>query len=171
MFDETFEGSSMEHTHPTVHPNEFDVIITDIGKKSIASIGRYLEIENLSPATGSVAFPVNGTMHGAGLRIFFGLVATTKKSSVNVLFLMDTSSPSTHLCQDTLEALGFTESISGHTIVNIHGTTVQVYPSRGQFKNVNLLGQDYLRQAQLHVVLNYADFTAVILKVAPMGTM
>ena len=101
-------------------------------------------------------------MVGAGFRIFFGLVVTTKKASVNVLFLMDTGSPSTYLRQDTLEALGFSESIPSNANVKIHGTTVQVYHSRGHFENVNLLGQDYLRVAQLRALLNYAELTAVL---------
>ena len=75
------------------------------------------------------------------------------------------------MCQDTFEALGLTESILSAANVKIHGTTAQVYHSRGHFEMVNLLGQDYLRQAKLHAVLNYDEFTTILLTEAPNVTL
>lgn len=48
----------------------------------------------------------------------------TKKSAVNALFLMDTSSPSTYLREETLEALGYTENIPAESMVDFHGIIV-----------------------------------------------
>ena len=101
----------MEAAHPTVRPDEFDVVINDIRNEDVANIGAMLEVQDLSDATGPGAFPTRGIMYGSGLRIFVPLVVKTKELAVNISFLMDTGSPSIYLREETLEALGYKENI------------------------------------------------------------
>ena len=42
----------MEAAHPTVRPDEFDVVINDIRNEDVANIGAMLEVQDLSDSTG-----------------------------------------------------------------------------------------------------------------------
>ncbi len=60
------------------------------------------------------------------------------------------------MTHDTLRHLGFAESIPNITQVLINGVSLAASPSHGHFHNVNLLGQNFMKAAQLTVQLDYA---------------
>ena len=47
-------------------------------------------------------------------------------------------------------------------MVDIHGITVQIQPSQLHFKNVNLLGKDYLSSAQVEATLSYVKLSVLL---------
>jgi hypothetical protein len=141
--DERKYESQLE-AHQFVPPSEYDVFILDITDDDLARVSIELcGLERLSIATDAGSFPARGMIYGGANRVFVSLVVSKRTSSVHVTFLVDTGSPNTHLRKDTLEALGFKESIPSNTVVHINGIGLTVYPSRSHFENVDLIGQDF----------------------------
>lgn len=146
-----------------IPPEKYDVLITDIQESDILQIGLELEHDNLADATEDAAFPVNGTFYGENLRLFVALTVKKKNKLRWVLFLLDTGSPHTFLRTDTYDALGFT-TIPRSTQVAINGVDVAVAPSHDHFHNINLLGQNFMKAAQLCLSVNYVTGGVVLSK-------
>jgi len=163
LMEEDLQFNPLESALPSVQPDEYDVIINDIRDSDFSVLGAELGITRLSPASTAMSFPISGIMFGEGCRIFVPLVVTKRSTSVHVIFLYDTGSPSTYLRADTLRSLGFMENTPSATNVNINGTAVNVHCARGHFENVDLLGQDFMRAARLNVSLNYAELSASLI--------
>lgn len=125
------------------NPLEFDVLITDISEADFSRIGEELGVSRLSTADVIGSFPVTGIVYGSSHRVFVPLVVKKRQKLVNLMFLVDTGSPNTYLREDSLIALGHTEAIPSDTLVEINGIGLTVFPSRGHFANVDLLGQDF----------------------------
>ena len=104
-------------------------------------------------------FPITGTFYGDNLRLFVALTVRKKTSRIDncvwVLFLLDTGSPYTFLMPETFEKLGFGGAIPNITQVTINGVSLSVSPSHGHFHNINLLGQNFMKAAQLDVHVDY----------------
>lgn len=122
-------------------------------------VGEQLEHANLSASVEDADFPIYGTFYGNYLRIFVALTVRKKTSKIDkcvwVLFLLDTGSPYTYLMPDTYEQIGFSDAIPAITQVSINGVSLSVSPSHGHFHNINLLGQNFMKAAQLDVQLDY----------------
>ncbi len=83
------------------------VLIRDVTEASWGEIGHDLGVVRLAPAAGEpLARTVNGLLYGPSFRVFVPLVVAWKdRQPVNVLFLVDTVAPTTHLRADTWNAL------------------------------------------------------------------
>lgn len=69
-------------------------------------IGRELRVIRLTPAAGVPGRRVHGLLYGLSFRVFVPLVVEWRgRGAVNVLFLVDTGAPTTHLRADTWTAL------------------------------------------------------------------
>lgn len=101
------------------------------------------------------------------MRIFIPLIVTKREISIIVLFLFDTTSPSTYLRTDTLMALGFTDTTPLSTIVDIHGMSMNVHRSQGNFENVDLLGQDFMSRARIDALTSYTRLSATFMNERP----
>jgi hypothetical protein len=137
------------------NPLEFDVVITDINEADFSRIGEEFEVSRLSAADTVGTFPVTGIVYGSSHRTFVPLVVKKRNILVHLLFLVDTGSPNTYLREDSLTALGHTESIPSGTLVEINGVGLTVFPSRGHFANVDLLGQDFFTSFGAMLSINY----------------
>ena len=154
---------------PSLAP--FDVLIKDITESSFVDIARDLGHKRLSPADGFLAFPIKGSFYGPSNRIFLPLVVSSaKRGPINVLFLVDTGAPMSFLREDTLEALGFTESIPSSATVLIQGLRISVGLSSESFANVDLLGQDFLTRMGGLLTVNYRDFSCELSFLPPLET-
>ena len=147
-----------------IPPEIYDVLLTDIQEKDITHVGIDLEHTNLSNADEDGKFPVLGTFYGENHRLFVALTVKKRSLRIWVLFLLDIGSPHTFLCADTLESLGYIEHVPPSTQVEINGVTVPVSPSHGHFTNINLLGQNYMKAAQLQLCVDYLQGTVVLKK-------
>jgi hypothetical protein len=144
--------------------NNYDVLITDISDTDLSRLGSELGIMRLSQATSDILFPVTGVVYGRNSRLFVPLVVEKRSKRINVLFLYDTGSPGTFLRHDTLQALGFVESIPDETDIIIQGERVTVSPSRSHYENVDLLGQDFVEKLGAVLTVNYKMGTLKIEK-------
>ena len=157
MEEERNRGYPLESLQLTISPSEYDVLITDISEGDIQKIGEILRVQHLSPASADPVFPVDGIIYGQNLRIFVPLVVKIRQTSINVNFLFNTASPNSYLRKETFEALGFHENIPSEVVLKIHGFSMPVHLSRGHFENVDMIGQDFLRQVGICATLNYND--------------
>jgi len=66
------------------------------------------------------------------------------------------------LRHDTFEALGYTESIPGETIVTIQGRKKTVFCSTAHFENVDLLGQDFMLLLGITVTIDFLNASVVL---------
>ena len=160
MEEEIKTGVPMEPTFPIVSTSEYDVLITDIGEHDYPRIAAALGVTNLEITSEKSTFQLQGILYG--VRIFFPLVVTTRRTSVTVIFLFDTGAPTTFLRRDTFEALGFKEFIPGQANVDIAGTTCRVELSHSHFENVNLLGYDFAYRIGARVILDYKELSFTI---------
>ena len=138
----------------------YDVLITDIHESDMVDIGSVLGHTNLADALldgGGEQFPVLGTIYGRNRRLFVPLTVAKLGKCAWCLFLIDTGSPYTYLCQDTLAALGYKESVPNLVSVKINGMNCEVAPSHGHFGNVNLLGQDFMHDARCKLYVDYSE--------------
>ena len=147
--------SHLEFAAPTVSPFTYDILVSDISEADLSRIGEELGVVALSLAIADPIFPVNGIMYGSGVRVFIPLVVKKRGISINVNFLFDTGSPNTHLRQETLHALGFSESVPSEINAVIHGTSLTVYLSQNHYENVDLLGQDFMIAVRGKLILDY----------------
>jgi hypothetical protein len=144
------------------NPTEYDVSITDITEADFSRVGEELGVSRLSAADASGTFPVTGIVYGSSHRVFVPLVVRKRQNLVNLVFLFDTGSPNTYLREDSLIALGHTEAIPFDTLVEINGIGLTVFPSRGLFANVDLLGQDFFTSFGAMLNINYKKKEVVI---------
>ena len=76
--------------------------------------------------------------------MFVPMIVSLRSKTICVHFLVDTVSPNT-----------YQERIPGCANVIIHGTAITVQPSTNHFKNVDILGQDYLAKMGALMITNY----------------
>ena len=150
------EYSALESRQRT-NPKEYEVLVKDINESDFKLIGDEFGVHRLQTTDSAGTFPVGGVIYGSSHRIFVPLIVRKRNNvtSVLVIFLVDTASPSTYLREDTLIALGFSESSPSETLVKINDVGLTVFPSRGNFINVDLLGQDFFISVGALLTVNY----------------
>lgn len=96
---------------------------------------------------------------GANNRLFALLAVKKRQTSVVVCCLYDTGSPYTFLTEKTLSILGYKETILSSVEVEVHGTKLPVYVSHGHFKDIDVVGQNFLSAVDAQVAIDYANRT------------
>ncbi len=156
------EGSHVDH----------DVLILGFDDREIASVERNLDLPvgfRLSPAPGPMAAPIaplRGTVFYLDRRVVFPLVVCRRDGScpVNTLFFVDTCAPLTYLRKETMEALGF--EVTGPDDVFPcrvgHIAHFSAGISKLHFKNVDLLGMDWLATADAGLFVRPKSYCAVM---------
>lgn len=154
----------MPHESTALLPAAFDVVLADISKADLALITReFFGFENLSAATPADAgFPARGVVVGVNRRVFVPLAVRHESSAVRVLFVVDTGSPYTFLCEDTLRTLGFVGELPSSLNLFLNDMKICVGVSHRHFASVNLLGTDFLFFAKASVAVNFAALECVI---------
>ncbi len=151
-----------------INPSDPDIFLTDLTDNEISNISLLLPetVENLSIANSFPAsFPVSGHISGSNKRLMINLVCKNRPLSpiqeyapINVMFLVDTSSPYTYLSEKAMKALS---GKSGSAIdIRIQSKMViECWLSQKHFSNVNVLGMDFLSQNNLSLMMNFSDLT------------
>ena len=91
-----------------IKPDLQDFLLTDINVRVIAT---KLEVDYLRPAAFPRTFPVMGRIQAPNHRLMAPLVCRRQVlkpkqvSSVNNIFVINTVSPVTYICQEAMEAL------------------------------------------------------------------
>ncbi|KAE9546444.1 hypothetical protein FO519_010344, partial [Halicephalobus sp. NKZ332] len=143
--------------------DEFDVLVSDINEAELKAIGEAYEIEHLSPGTFSTpAFPVDGRIYGRNIRYMIPLVVQRAEKpnskAVIVWFFVDTGSPFTSLTEKSLAVFFGTGNIVAGDEHKVYPMAIQDQNSRieckcskGNFKFVNILGADAMRDLKLWI--------------------
>jgi len=140
-----------------------DFLLLDLTPESYASIGAELGVLRWSRAAAPSVFPVSGVVWGANKRIMLPLHCRKGDREPVVLhMLLDTGSPSTLLCADSLRQLGFTESTPAQTMVVLHGCPTFVTCSHSHFADNDVLGADWLTIARARLSVDYGRMRATV---------
>lgn len=142
--------------------SRYSVLIDDISEEDFEGIGAELGMERLSVAAEPLPLPVTGIFwNDQSNRVFLPMTVRPLKLEdgplLHVLFLVDPGSPHTYLRRDTLDAL-FPHSTGRkvtRVIINDLITPVNVTLSRGDFENVDLLGQDFMVSGGYDLLIKY----------------
>ena len=151
-----------------IKPSLQDILLTDITAEELLKIAEILEVDYLGPAAefpGS--FPTSGCIYGNNKRLMVSLSCCREKKNskpINIIFLLDTGSPNTFLCEKAMETLvGNPGCNIGTTMtVMIHSDTVitcHLSPQNKHFSDVNVLGMDFLSKNLLSLSMNYKKET------------
>ena len=122
-------------------------------------------MEYLGHASFPGSFPVEGRIWVPNHRLMVNLVCrcrTNPDSSRNIVFLIDTGSPATYLCQEAMESLIGKDCNLSTLYVNIHSQKAiltHISPKDGHFPNVNVLGMDFMVKNRVYPRLDFDQET------------
>lgn len=146
-----------------IKPSLQDLLLTDITAKELLNIAKRLGVEYLGKAEFPGVFPVNGSVEGVNKRLMVNLVCKRQSRtspSINVVFLINTGSPVSYLSENAFKALlppdsNIPESlkvcIQTERVIQCH-----LSPQDKHFRDVNVLGADFLAEHDLSILTDYA---------------
>jgi hypothetical protein len=160
-------GHSLMDPPGYIKPCLQDLLLTDIDSKELRIIAEAMELEYLGPASFPGSFPVDGRIWPPNHRLLVNLVCRRQAKSVsptrNIIFLVDTGSPVTYLCQEAMESLIGKDSHLPQTLfVKIHtekAILTHASPTSSHFANVNVLGMDFIVENRVYPRLNFDEKT------------
>lgn len=153
-------------------PGQCDIMLLDISAEDLrADIAQELGVEYLLPAEPILlnkgeTRTVSGTIYGSNNRVMIALPVQKLNKCVHVIFLIDTGSPYTYLCNDALRALGHNEHVpksTRATLGGIPGFHVELSPPTMHFADVNVLGASFLSRTEAKLVVDYGKGGSVSL--------
>jgi hypothetical protein len=148
-----------------------DYKIPDYGLRRLRSISKFhFGVEYLSVSKKPPSFPVEGLILGNG-RMLINLCCSVAhlgtesdpRSWTNVLFILNTGSPTTFISTQAIEMLGGNQN--GPTRLRINSDCVQsAYPAPrcSQFTELNILGMDFLQEQKVRTVIEPKNYTFVL---------
>jgi hypothetical protein len=147
-----------------IKPSLQDMLFTDITAEELLKIAELLGVDYMGPAAefpGS--FPTSGLIFGNNKRLMVSLSCCRNRNdskAINIIFLVDTGSPNTFLCEKAMEALVGKPGCNIGTMMNvmIHSDNVitcHLSPHDKHFSDVNVLGMDFLSENMLSLLMNY----------------
>ncbi|CAG8556999.1 16916_t:CDS:1, partial [Gigaspora rosea] len=140
-------------------PEMYDVLLTDVDSKDLhEAISKMLKIKYLSYSPDKEFKEVNGIIFGKHRRIFVSLPVTIKRKTKNVHFLVDTSSPTTYICEEALDSFKTILNTSYHSVqTNNKATGAHLPPVNSHFTDMNILGMDYLHVYQAKLIIEFEN--------------
>ena len=152
-----------------------DYKIPDYDNKTLRSISKTrFGVEYLGTAEIPPSFPVYGLIMGNKRMLInlccseaIGIIKSDSRSWINVLFILNTCSPTTFLSTQAMEKFVFFPEICAPlcTLLRIQSDLVQtVYtaPPRSQFTELNILGMDFLKRNKLRTIIESDDGTFML---------
>ena len=158
-----------------IPPDQQDMMLMDItsdilhSSNGTVSIGRgepYLSEADVFPQT----WPAYGTIYGYNKRLMISLPCRRVRPNrnhkvLNVYFLVDTGSPCSYLCRETFDALidkpGCALPKQLEVVVKdescpmiFHMSPLGTPEEPGKFRDVNVLGMDFLLQSKVTMVVD-----------------
>jgi hypothetical protein len=154
-----------------ISPSGQDLLLTDVKKEILSTriapeLGvRYLSVSESEDAS----FPVTGILFGLNRRLMVNLLVRRKESHkfLNILFLVNTGSPVSYLCDEAISALIGNENalpklinvfVQGNQVLECH-----LSPQGGRFHDVNVIGMDFLAAHNLTIQICYKRRTFQLL--------
>ena len=146
-----------------IDPSVQTLLLTDVTQKILNTrIAPELGVRYLSASKAeNASFPVTGIMFGLNRRLMVNLLVRRKVSHkfLNILFLVDTGSPVSYLCDEAISALiGKDNALPKFINVCVQGDQVLEFhlsPQDGHFHDVNVIGMDFLATHRLSIKICY----------------
>jgi hypothetical protein len=147
-----------------IKPDLQDFLLTDLGANELRSIAQMMEVDYLGPASFPGSFPAEGRIQGLNKRLMISLVCRRQSQkegpALNIIFIINTASPYTYLCEEAMEALiGNKDStVPKLLMVFIHSNRVveaRLSPKDSHFADVNVLGMDFLASNKVFPIPNW----------------
>lgn len=154
-------------------PRDVDVFLTDVGEHELRTdIAREFTTEFLASADllSTPQWPISGIVYGRYFRVIVELTVKRHSMARSVFCLLNTGSPFTYLSPSTLQALGFNDSLPESLQASVHGQQMTVYssPQTSPFKDINVLGSDFLSREQCQLSVDYKLLTAELVHPASL---
>jgi len=154
-----------------IAPSGQDLLLTDVTQEILnARIAPELAVHYLSASEAeNASFPVTGILFGLNRRLMVNLLVRRRESHkfLNILFLVDTGSPVSYLCDEAISALiGKDNALPKFINVFVQGDQVlecHLSPQDGHFHDVNVIGMDFLATHDLSIQICYKRRTFQLL--------
>ena len=168
----TSSGESLVIDDPNyIAPSGQDLLLTDVTQEILNTrIAPELAVHYLSASEAeNASFPVTGILFGLNRRLMVNLLVRRRESHkfLNILFLVDTGSPVSYLCDEAISALiGKDNALPKFINVFVQGDRVlecHLSPHDGHFHDVNVIGMDFLATHDLSIQICYKRRTFQLL--------
>ena len=147
-------------------PTDFDLLLTDVHSNELHhEISSMLGTTYLNDADTDDISEATGIVWGPHNRIFIATVVRMGNKMKHVHFLVDTGSPFTYICDEGLQSFGKTVSNPNNPFtVHINGKPILVLqsPEDKHFKDINLLGTDYMKTYLCMLAVDFEKETATL---------
>jgi len=134
----------------------YDVLLSDINHRillnEISNELKYNYLDNFHQVNKELI----GVIYGINYRLMFGCSVKIKNISKFIIFLIDTGSPQTYICEFALNSYGF--DIIPDTLncfINDVKFNIKLSPRSGHFNDVNLIGGDFLKYIDAKLNVDY----------------
>ena len=156
-----------------IAPSGQDLLLTDVTQNILNTrIAPELGVQYLSASEAeNPSFPVTGIMFGLNRRLMVNLLVRRKETHrfLNVLFLVDTGSPVSYLCDEAISALiGNDKGLPRFINVFVQGGQVSechLSPKESHFHDVNVIGMDFLSSHNLSIQICYPRRTFQLMSI------
>lgn len=163
-----YSAESALHDNPDyIPPNQQDILLLDVNSKTLHSkVSAELDVKYLSGAEGPQSSPVYGRLYGFNKRLMVNVVTRRRSRrgergpeypSVNVIFLCDTGSPNTFICEEAMRVLlgeNARDIIPDTLLVQMAdfpAVEANVSPNPSHYSDANVIGMDLLSHLQMTV--------------------
>ena len=154
-----------------IAPSVQNLLLTDVTQEILNTrIAPELGVRYLSASEAeNASFPVTGIMFGLNRRLMVNLLVRRKVSHkfFNIIFLVDTGSPVSYLCDKAISALiGKDNALPKFLNVCVQGDQVlecHLSPQDGHFHDANVIGMDFLATHRLSIKICYSQRTFQLL--------
>ena len=148
------------------NPREFDLLATDVHSYELRhDISEVLGTAYLEDADTDGPKDAVGIVWGDYNRVLLAMVLRVGEKRKHIHFLVDTGSPCTYVCQEVLDSFGEFVSKPNHPYsVYINGRPVSVLesPENKHFKDINVLGMDFMNTFGGKLTVDFCEFTAKV---------
>ena len=161
-FSELFPLADSMEALSYVDPSLYDLLLTDVKEQDLYDeIAKMLQVEYLQPQEegNRERSDITGILFGPNCRPVLNLVVETTRfrKAVNIIFIVDTGSPSLFISENAMRALGFNDFSQQVFQVKIGGHVYEANQSHSHFADVNLIGASFLARARALLLVDYKD--------------
>lgn len=148
-------------------PSKYDILLLDLTDQDLhQKVSQILKVEYLGLSKDEVLPTMKGIIWGSYYRLLISLPVKRASKTLNVIFLIDTGSPSTYICAKALEAFDIKDIIPQDIKIKINGTdhVANLSPVTSHFSDINVIGTDFMRFLEAKLI---ADFETKICELIP----
>ncbi len=163
-YSKLFPNSDSLDNPSFINPAVFDVLLSDVQEQHLhEEIAIRLKVNYLGDRDNvdNSRKTIRGIVFGHNYRPMVNLIIASEeyKKPINVIFLIDTGSPSFYICEEAMQALGYNHSKPKSFNVLFGGVVTQACKSCNHFADINLIGTSFLRDTNALLEVDYKMLT------------